>query len=493
MTHALRAYTIPILLIILAISQAVSAQVRPIGIIWHPPVSVTQARAEIELMRQHGIGHVYTADVPSDELLQILRNYQIHLLVQQPVKYLTTWHLEHQLPELKADIQLNWNRLRAYPFLSGYSLFFEGAIHRLDFIGLVPELLPPDMSDQLAFYSSDVEPPSGYSIPISRIGLVQSIGEAKSLVMSNQNLSYLVFVTPTENQDIGQWYDLLKSPGSGRLYLTSDILFVDKAYHTSLLILIKEIQSDPEYLLPIAQVSDTQRYDGYSILFFVVIVVVFGIHYAFDPTYRKSLQRFFLSNRIFVEDLVQGRAKLTFSNYIAILYIAMLSGTFLMAIIEFNVSTSGLELLSHFFPFLNINNVLLFGFLTGSVLSMVVMTFLIPWGAFMNKSTTQFMSYVTIILWPNHLLFVFVILSIVLTRVLNDPYIAALLSIIVVALPIFSYSYGGFKLIRYRFRSGLPYLFLYFVPPFVILASLVWWLVKYTPIIQLAELTLSLP
>lgn len=493
MTHALRAYTIPILLIILAMAQAVSAQVRPIGVIWQPPVSVTQARAEIELMRQHGISHVYTTDVPSDELLQILRNYQIHLLVQHPIKYLTTWHLEHHRQELKTEIQQNWNRLRAYPFLSGYSLFFEGAIHRPDFIGLVSELRPPGMSDQLAFYSSDVEPPSGYSIPMSRLGLVQSIGEAKFLAMSNQNLSYLVFVTPTGTQDIGQWYDLLKSPGSGRLYLTSDILFVDAEYHTSLLKLIKDIQSDPEYLLPIVPISDEENKDGYSILFFLVIVVVFGIHYTFDPTYRKSLQRFFLSNRIFVDDLVQRRAKLTFSNYIVILYVAVLSGTFLMALTEFKVSTSGVELLSHFLPILTTENVLLFGFFTGILISIVVMAFLIPWGAYMNKGTTHFMSYVTIILWPNHLLFVLVVLSIVLSRVLNDPYVAALLSILVVALPIFSYSYGGFKLIRYSFRSGLPYLFLYFVPPFAILASLVWWLIKYTPIIQLAELTISLP
>jgi hypothetical protein len=490
---ALRAYTIPILLILLAMPQAASAQVRPVGIIWDPPEMVTQARAEIELMRQNAISHVYTTTVPSDELLQILRNNQMRLLVQHPVKYLTTWHLEHHRQELKSDILEHWNRLRSYPYLSGYSLFFEGALHRPDFVGLVSELRPPGMPDQIAFFSSDFDPPSGYSIPMNRLGLVQSIDEATIQTASDENMNFLVLVTPSDNHHIGQWYELLKSTGSGRLYLKSEILFSKRVENVALLNLINEIQSDPEYLLSVAPTPDEKHQDGYSIFIFLVIIVIFGIHYAFDPTYRKSLQRFFLSNRIFVDDLVQRRAKLTFSNYIVILYISLLSGTFLMSIAEFKVSTSGVELLSHFVPFLSSDNVLVYAFMTGSTISVLVMSFLILWGAYMNKGTTQFMSYVTIILWPNHVLFGLVVLSIVLARILNDPYIAAILSVIVVVLPIFSYGYGGIKLIRYSFRSGLPYLIFYFVPPFVILASLVWWLITQTPIIQLAELTIRLP
>ncbi len=444
-------------------------------------------------MRQHGFDEVYSTDVPSDELLQILRNYQIHLLAQQPFYYLTTWYLDRELPRLKSDIQENWSRLRAYPFLRGFSLFFEGALYRHDFISSVSELRPTGMPDRLAFYSSDMDPPEGYSVPMSRLGLVQTIEEAKKAIEDNPDASYLILVSPDEDQTIGQWYELLKSKGTGQLFVSSDILFVDNEFNSALRSLIKEIQSDPEYLLPMAKSEEPREQDGYSIFVFLTIVVIFGIHYAFDPTYRKSLQRFFLSNRIFVDDLVQRRAKLTFSNYIVIMYIMLLSGTFVMTITEFKVSRSGVELLSYFVPFLGAENALLFGFTTGAVISMVVLALLIPWGAYMNKGTTQFMGYVTIILWPNHFLFMLVLLSIVLARVLNEPYVAALLSLLIAILPILSYSYGGFKLIRYSFRSGLPYLLLYFVPPFLLLISLVWWLLQYTPIFQLAELTIRLP
>jgi len=467
--------------------------VRPIGIIWQPPESTTQARAEVELMRQNGISHLYTTSVPSDELLQVLRNNQMHLLVQNPLKYVTTWHLEHHRQELKTDIQQHWSRLRTYPYLSGYSLFFEGALNRTDFLGLVSELRPAGMSDKLAYYSSDLDPPTGYSVPMNRLGLVQSMEEAIHLTSSNEGMSFLVLIAPSDSDEIGEWYELLKSTGSGRLYLMSEILFVDSEVHSMLINLIKEIQTDPEYLLPVMQTPDTMHQDGYSILFFLAVIVIFGIHYAFDPTYRKSLQRFFLSNRIFVDDLVHRRAKLTFSNYIVIVYISFLSGTFLMAITEFKVSTSGVELLSYFVPFLSTENVLFFGFLAGSTVPIVVLALLIAWGGYMNKGTTHFISYMTIILWPNHLLFGVVIVSIVLARILNDPYMAAIMTMIVMIMPIIAYSYGGFKLIRYSFRSGLPYLLLYFAPPFVMLASLVWWLIRHTPAIQLAELMIRLP
>ncbi len=490
MTFALRAYTI---LLVMALSQSVAAQVRPVGVIWHPPASSAQARAEIELMRQHGIMDVYSTEVPSDEQLQLLRNYQIRLLAQQPIHYLTAWYLDRELPRLKNQIQENWSRLRAYPFLRGYSLFFEGALFRPDFIGSVSELRPAGMPEALAYYSSDIELPDGYSVPMARLGLVQTIEEAKNAVESNPDLSYVILVQLTDDQSVGQWYELLKSKGTGQLFLSSDIFFVDNEFNSALRTLIKEIQSDPEYLLPMAETEEAHEEDGYSIFVFLTIMVIFGIHYAFDPTYRKSLQRFFQSNRIFVDDLVQRRAKLTFSNYIVMMYILLLSGTFVMAITEFKVSRSGVELLSHFVPFLGPENVLLFGFLTGVAISTTVLGLLIPWGAYMNKGTAQFMGYVTIILWPNHILFMLVLLSIVLARIFNAPYIAAVLSLFVAALPILSYSYGGFKLIRYSFRSGLPYLFLYFVPPFVLLFSLVWWLQQHTPLFQLAELTIQLP
>lgn len=493
MIEALRAYTIPIILILLAMLQAASAQVRPVGIIWDPPELMSQARAEVELIRQNGISHVYTTSVPSDELLQILRNNQIRILVQHPVSYLTTWQLELHRQELKSEIQQHWSRLRTYPYLDGYSLFFEGALHRPDFIGLVSELRPPGMPDELAFYSSDSDTPSGYSVPMHRLGLVQSIDEATFQTASDENMNFLVFVNPSGNQDLGRWYDLLKSKGAGRLYLPSTIFFSSSAESTTLLNLIKVIQSDPEYLLAVVPITAEDGHDGYSIFFFMMILTIFGIHYAFDPMYRKSLQRFLLSNRIFVDDLVQNRTKLTFSNYIVIIYISLLSGTFLMSIAEFNISTSGVELLSYFVPFLSTENVLVFGFFTGSMISLLVLTFLILWGAYMNKKTTQFLSYMSIILWPNHMLFGLVVLAIVLVRTMNDLYIVTLLSILVGALPIVSYSYGGLKLVNYSFRSGLPYIIFYFVPPFLIMSSVVWWLVTQTPVIQLAELTLRLP
>jgi hypothetical protein len=175
------------------------------------------------------------------------------------------------------------------------------------------------------------------------------------------------------------------------------------------------------------------------------------------------------------------------------MYISLLSGTFLMSIAEFKVSYSGVELLSHFVPYLSVDNILMFGFLIGALASLIVMFLLIPWGAYMNKGTAQFMSYATIILWPNHFLFLLVLISIVLARVMNDPHIVAVLSLLIALLPILSYSYGGLKLIRYSFRSGLPYLILYFTPPFLLLFAAVWWLQKYTPLLQLAELTIRLP
>lgn len=491
MIRAISAY---VALIALLVAQVAMAQVRPIGLIWDIPESTTQARAEVEVMRQHGIVHVYTTSVPGDEVLQVLRNYQIQLLVQHPLRYLTASDLERNGVMLQSEIMQEWNRIRVYPHLVGYSLFFEGAIFRPDFLGLAATLRPSGLPDQLAYYTSDMSPSEGYSIPMKRIGLIQTMNEAYTMLESAPDAHFLVLVYDTENHDIASWYKLLKSAGTGRIYVDSRYYFIDDEVNESIRQLVNSIQSDPEFLLPIRQREvDPQPFDGYSVLVFLVILIVFGIHYAFDPTYRKSLQRFLVSNRIFIDDLVQRRAKLTFSNYIVATYVILLSGAFVMSVAEFSVSHSGTELLSYFFTILDAENLLIYSFLAGCAASALILALLIPWGAYMNKGTAHIMSYTTIMLWPNHFLFIFIMLAIAASRAFNSAHLTALLGAVFVAMPLLSYSYAGFKLIRYSFRSGLPYLILYFIPPFAIITGFIWWLATSTSLFQLAELTIFLP
>lgn len=490
MIRALLAYAA---LVVIASAQLAEAQVRPVGLIWEIPESVTQARAELELMRQNGITHVYTTAVPQDEMQQLLRNYQVHLLAQHEARYLTASELERHGAAIQTEILQEWNRIRVYPHLTGYSLFFEGALFRPDFVGLASSLRPPGISDQHAFFVSDMNPPEGYSLPMRRIGLVQAMREASYQLNLADDANFLVMVDPDDDQDIAAWYAMFKSTGSGRLYVDAKIYFVESDFNIALRQLIADIQSDPEYLLPIRQREESLALDGYSVVVYLILLVVFGIHYAFDPTYRKSLQRFLMSNRIFVDDLVQRRAKLTFSNYIVAAYIILLSGIFLMSIAEFSVSRSGVELISHFIPLVNADSLLFYAFIAGCVASAVILALLIPWGAYMNKGTAHVMSFTTIMLWPNHFLFVFIMVAIVLSRAYNSAQLTAILGAVFVAMPLVSYSYAGFKLIRYSFRSGLPYMILYFAPPLSIIAVLMWWLATNTTILQLAELTIFLP
>lgn len=489
----IRAFMAYAWLIVLVLANITAAQVRPIGLIWDVPESAPQARADMEVMRQHGITHVYTTSVPSDDVIQTMRNYQLHLLAQHPARYLTTSELERGGLALQAAILQDWNRLRVYPHLTGMSLFFEGALFRPDFIGLAASLRPAGMPDRHAYFVSDLVPQEGYSVPMQRVGLIQTLDEAKRHLQENFDTHFLVPVDPSDAPDISSWYELFKSAGTGRLYIDSKIFFVDTEQNISLRQLVADIQSDPEYLLPIRPSENELALDGYSVVVFLIILIVFGIHYAFDPTYRKSLQRFVMSNRIFVDDLVQRRAKLTFSNYIVAIYILVLSGAFVMSVAEFSVSRSGVELLAHFIPIIDDSNLLFYSFMAGCVASATVLALLAPWGAYMNKGTAHVMSYTTIMLWPNHFLFIFIMVAIVLSRAYNSAQLTAALGAVFVAMPLLSYSYAGFKLIRYSFRSGLPYLILYFTPPFVLIAALLWWLMTNTNLFQLAELTIYLP
>src|SRR5690606_26183373 len=119
------------------LGSTVTAQMRPIGLIWELPDTEIQIKAEAQYFYDNGFRHVYLIGVPDQSTLAVLRNYQINILVQFPIYYLTSISAINKSNTYRTAIDESWDSIRTYPYLTGYSLFYEGMVHNPDFMSII--------------------------------------------------------------------------------------------------------------------------------------------------------------------------------------------------------------------------------------------------------------------------------------------------------------------------------------------------------------------
>ena len=469
------------------------AQMRPIGLIWELPDTEIQIKAEVQFFYDNGFNYVYLIGLPNQSTLSLLRNYQMNVLVQLPIYYLTTISATGKSVTYQKAIDETWGVIRSYPYLTGYSIFYEGMVHNPDFMSIIATWRPSGIGDNAVYYTSTLTPREGYYTQLNRLPLAQSLDNGLKEALLNRDSMVIVRHTFEKDESLYSWYQLLRSDGSGRIYFPASNIMAGQNNTNAFLDLVIAMRSDPAFILPSEITEIESNEDGISVLLFLVLCVVIGVHYSFDPTYRKSLHRFFQSNRFFVEDLVQRRLKLSFSNYLVGFYICVLYGVAAMSVAEFNVNESGLEMITHFLPFIDSDNLVILFFLMGMAIGILLLFTLVPWGGYMNKGHCNVTHYATIVMWPQHIMIALTAIYIVIVRIYPNTSLILAVWMMMLLVPVISYAYASIKLVRYSFRSGLPYLLLSFIPPFSILAALGIGFLYYSIFPELLELAIILP
>lgn len=469
------------------------AQMRPVGLIWELPDTEIQIKAEAQFFYDNGFNHVYLIGLPNQSTLSLLRNYQMNILVQLPIYYLTTISATGKSVTYQKAIDETWDVIRTYPYLTGYSIFYEGMVHNPDFMSIIATWRPSGIGDNAVYYTSTLTPREGYFAPLNRLALAQTLDNGLKEALLNREAMVIVRPASEIDESLYDWYQLFRSDGTGRVYFPASKIMAGQGNSNAFLDLVNAMRNDPAFILPSEITEVESNEDGLTVLFFLVLCVVIGVHYSFDPTYRKSLHRFFQSNRFFVEDLVQRRLKLSFSNYLVGFYICVLYGVASMSIAEFSVKESGFKMITHFLPYIDSNNLIMLFFLMGMAIGLVLLFTLVPWGGYMNKGHCNVTHYATIVMWPQHILIALTAICIVIVRIYPNSSLILVVWMMMLLVPVISYAYASIKLVRYSFRSGLPYLLLSFIPPFSILAALGIGFLYYSIFPELFELAIILP
>jgi hypothetical protein len=486
---ALRAYTILLLMVSLAHAQD---QVRPAGLIWEVPDSINVIQSELQQIDQAGFNHILIIGQPDEELLRMLRNYEMRIILQVPEYYLTRYQINHRGTELRTLYEQTWNLVRDYPYLTGLSLFSEGEVYRPEFMESISELVPNGAKENLLLFSSTFQVPQGYFYPINRMGLCYDPECVNDPVNLQSAQPVILYLDTDLKPGLFRWFQLFKSKGTSHIYVPFREMINEEGNLTQAGQLYDILKKDPGFLVPGDPVDSDNTERGLSVMWAMILLFTWAIHYSFDPTYRKSIQRFFQSNRIFVEDLVKKRSRMIFSNYMSVLYVAILFGITSLAVAEYAINDTSIQLLQFFIPFLNEHNIYRISFFGGMLVGLSQLIIMIPWGAYVNRSKCHIANFSTIALWPNHILFGLLILLLVILPLEPSNFIIVNLLGLMFLMPLGAYSYAGIRLVGYSNKPVIIYAFLFYSIPFLV-AGGTWWLVRQqSPLVELSELLLRL-
>lgn len=480
------------LFILLAALQAsASAQLRPVGVAWNIPKTDTEAIAQIDQLYANGFRHIYLQGVPGPAELYALRNRGMYVIQQFPLYYLTPYTVRARQDRIVESLFQYDKAYQNYPYFEGISLFYEGFIDNPDMMQQVSGWLSSKSRAYPSFFATHQLTEDTLQQKLAPIFLAKSMDEAfqHSAKYPDRPL-VLEWLGDIETTDY-IWYHLIKQPGSGRIYLPYQVV-MDTTQYGVVLKTLRRLQSDPEDIIVGRYTPDSPDEKGSSLISFLLLSFVFLSYYSFDPNYRKSVQRFFRSNKMFTDEVFNRRLRLPFPSFLVFVCSILLYGILHLAVNEYLINNAVAFMIGTLFPRYVLDHLAWMSFGFGVGYASLVLLFLMLWGTMMNRRSCNFSQFTLVFLWPMHILFFIGLLMIFFVTSLPNPTILFFLWILTMGLPLIAFLYVNLKLSRYGKRRGIFYQLLKMTPVLGGALYGFYQLYYHSPFFEYIQLALSL-
>jgi hypothetical protein len=276
------------------------------------------------------------------------------------------------------------------------------------------------------------------------------------------------------------------------IFFNSDWLFSLYEQHIQIFDYIATLSQDPNSLFSTKAPSKNAPASNWLVILLLLVWCITAVHYAFEPTYRKSIQRYFYNHNFFVNDVIERHTRLSTSGLIVLLVQSLIGGMFFYAIAQYSFTQLGYEALVSHYPFL--------GFLAGQRISLLFIGFAsvliynmicITWLYFGIFGINYYSQAVTLHTWSQHINVIN--LSIIITLIMaHGPAILIYFFGIVFILNILlSFYTSVFDTIKLTEKPYLQHLYTTF-PYTIALIGMIVWLLTGTHFIQVCRLAIKL-
>lgn len=190
---------------------------------------------------------------------------------------------------------------------------------------------------------------------------------------------------------------------------------------------VRNKNSDPNLLVSTLPLTKTQRHGNWVIVILILVWLSYAVHYAFEPTYRKSIGRFFFNHSFFANDILNRHERIGFSSVIVLIQVVVLSGIMFETVFSYFFDDITKRIVIENLEIARIFDLIPFGFfILGVLVSLLIMGVSIFWLRF-GLPNIKFLTQITpIYTWFYHAHLVAIPLVIVATM-MNPPNVTLLL------------------------------------------------------------------
>jgi len=469
----------------------------PVGIVWRPPNDLTEVHDELDLFQKSGVDYLVINKEVRPAVMDILNNYPFHIYVSIPNRFLTTSDLQNHFKQIFERCQNYIKYYDQYSTVDAYGLFEYGQIQSPYFVTLIQPLISRLRKNTTHpfFYLSNRDIKSDVDQILDFKILRLNNGLSDTLIQNISATNIYVTESNGKNFNVRNLERLFKKAQeyhNPTLFFSSDWLFSLYERHIQIFDYIAALSHNPNSLFSTKVLSKTAPASNWLVILLLLVWCITAVHYAFEPTYRKSIQRFFYNHNFFVNDVIERHTRLSTSGLIVLLVQSLIGGMFFYAIAQYSFSQLGYEALVNHYPFL--------GFLAGHRISLLFIGFAsvliynlicITWLYFGIYGINYYSQAVTLQAWTQHINVIN--LSIIITLIMSHSpaipiYFFSLVFILNILLSFYTTVFDTIKL------TDKPYLqHLYTTLPYTItLIGMMVWILIGTHFIQVCMLALSL-
>lgn len=386
---------------------------KAVGIHWKVPDSQQEAVKQLKAFHTWGIRHLLVHTKLDSHLLELSDSLDYRLYVSIPNYYTTDYQLRREGDVVVKRLREYGRYYEAQNNLEAFGLFHLSQFNKESFRKQTRPLIS-DFRDvfNTPVYFTTARPVyqdtlQKYDFYIHKYDLLQTVELDTTL---QKRLGGVLISPPLSHYSLRGFQKLMQSEAfdlQTPVFLESTWLLAQTNQHPKLASVIRTFATESDPLLSTPEPSPEPENSQWLVLVLIALWATFAIHYAFIPTFRKSLFRYFLTHHFFVNDILERRMRAVSPGIIILIQQALLGGLFFYLLSAGLFSNYGLDVLFKHYPFLTVIGQSRFVFFVLGILFMLVTQIIYLLWLYLLHSEIKFFNQVVLLYaWPQQLNFI---------------------------------------------------------------------------------------
>lgn len=232
---------------------------------------------------------------------------------------------------------------------------------------------------------------------------------------------------------------------------------------------------------------------NWIVILLILLIGSYVVHYHNNPTYQRSLFRYFTMHNFFTEDLLENRIRFVLPGVALFFQHVVLGGMFFYIVFTSFVSPLGLQVLAKYFPTLFLFGISHLGvFASGLLVTFLLQSISAGWIHLTNRKT-RLSNVVTLYSWPLQLNLIIVLVMIVLYLTSEAGRSMAVFSILFIIIWFFSFNISALSIAKHLRQYRVIYIILTVGIHVLLLGLLITAGILYPPLSEPLSLAISIP